>query len=94
MGSRARGPQRAGKRDGERLLYSLLKELKCSYISVAHRVPLYEHHDTMLELLGDGKWKLKPVESGAEAKSDGDPEHGKAEALRWFKLSSGEGMAD
>ena len=79
---------------GERLLYNLLKELGCSYISVAHRVTLYEHHDTMLELLGDGKWRIKPIELPDAKKSDGETEQGKAEALRWMKLSAGEGMAD
>ena len=49
---------------GERLLYKLLQEMGCSYVSVAHRVTLYEHHDTMLEMTGGGRWKLKPIEHG------------------------------
>ena len=47
---------------GERLLYDLLSEMGCSYLSVAHRVTLYQYHDTMLELTGGGKWEIRPIE--------------------------------
>ena len=79
---------------GERLLYGLLKELGCSYISVAHRVTLYEHHDTMLELLGDGKWRVKPVEVPAANQGDGRSELEKSESLGSLRLSAAEGMGD
>jgi len=52
---------------GERLLYELLQELGCAYISVAHRITLYEYHDTMLEVTGGGEWHLKPIEQEATA---------------------------
>ena len=47
--------------DGERLLYELLQEMNCSYISVAHRVTLYPFHDTILELTGEGNWAIRPM---------------------------------
>jgi len=47
--------------DGERLLYQLLQEMDCSYISVAHRVTLFPFHDTVLELTGEGNWVIRPV---------------------------------
>ena len=57
---------------GERLLYELLGKMGCAYISVAHRITLYEFHDTMLEMTGAGKWNLKQIGHEAVAgKTDG-----------------------
>lgn len=50
---------------GERLLYELLDEMGCAYISVAHRITLYEYHQTMLEMTGGGEWNLKPIKPEA-----------------------------
>lgn len=50
--------------DGERLLYELLQDMDCSYISVAHRVTLFPFHDTVLELTGEGNWAIRPVNDG------------------------------
>lgn len=80
---------------GERLLYRLLQEMGCSYVSVAHRVTLYEHHDTMLEMTGGGGWKLKPIEQGLNTgKTDGEAVAEIGDLLRVPILRPGEGMAD
>ncbi len=80
---------------GERLLYKLLQEMGCSYVSVAHRVTLYEHHDTMLEMTGGGGWKLKPIEHGVNTgKTDGKAVAEIGDLLGIPTLRPGEGMAD
>lgn len=45
----------------EGLLYGLLSEMGCSYLSVAHRITLNRYHDTMLELTGGGNWEIRPI---------------------------------
>ena len=47
--------------EGERLLYALLEQSDCSYVSVGHRITLFPFHDTVLELQGEGKWHMRPV---------------------------------
>jgi vitamin B12/bleomycin/antimicrobial peptide transport system ATP-binding/permease protein len=45
-------------------LYQLLRtELpECVVVSVSHRPTVEQHHDHLLELLGEGRWELRPVE--------------------------------
>jgi len=45
--------------DSERHLYSLLMKAVRAYISVGYRANLAKYHHTILELTGDGKWKLE-----------------------------------
>jgi len=44
--------------DTEKRLYNLLRERELSLISVGHRPSLKEFHDNILELNGQGNWKL------------------------------------
>ena len=44
--------------DTEKKLYSLLKERELSLISVGHRPSLKDFHENILELNGQGDWKL------------------------------------
>ena len=44
--------------ENERLLYTVLKSVGATVISVGHRPALVEHHTHVLELLGDGSWKI------------------------------------
>jgi putative ATP-binding cassette transporter len=48
---------------GECLLYQLLRDIDAAYVSVGHRVTLYPFHDTLLDLTGEGKWLLRPVQA-------------------------------
>ncbi|HEY1439442.1 MAG TPA: hypothetical protein VGF65_01070, partial [Mycobacterium sp.] len=45
-------------------LYQLLRsELPdCVVVSVSHRHTVEQHHEQQLQLLGDGQWRLGPVE--------------------------------
>ena len=45
-------------------LYQLLRsELPdCVVISVSHRTTVEQHHERLLELLGEGEWRITPVE--------------------------------
>ncbi len=45
----------------EKHLYNLLKERDLAVISVGHRPTLIEFHDSVLELVGDGNWRLMPT---------------------------------
>ena len=42
----------------ERLLYELLIERDVSFISVGHRPSLTRFHSSVLELYGNGDWRL------------------------------------
>jgi vitamin B12/bleomycin/antimicrobial peptide transport system ATP-binding/permease protein len=46
-------------------LYQLLRsELPdCVVVSVSHRHTVEQHHEQQLQLLGDGQWRLGPVET-------------------------------
>ena len=44
----------------EKLLYTLLKKRDLAVISVGHRPTLIEFHSTVLELMGQGEWRLLP----------------------------------
>ncbi|WP_320663495.1 ABC transporter ATP-binding protein/permease [Prochlorococcus sp. MIT 1223] len=44
----------------ERKLYELLKKRDLAFISVGHRPTLIEFHSSVLELLGEGAWRLIP----------------------------------
>ena len=80
---------------GERLLYELLEEMGCSYLSVAHRVTLYQYHDTMLELTGGGSWEIKPIEHELNpGKTDGKAVMAPADLPGIMNLKPAEGMAD
>jgi len=45
-------------------LYQLLRtELpECVVVSVSHRPTVEQHHDHLLELLGEGRWELRRIE--------------------------------
>ena len=45
----------------ERYLYQLLVEREMAVVSVGHRPTLREFHDTVLELDGEGGWRLLPA---------------------------------
>ena len=45
----------------EKALYELLVEREMAFVSVGHRPTLTEYHDTVLELHGNGSWRLLPV---------------------------------
>ena len=45
----------------ERHLYDLLTEREMAFVSVGHRPTLTEYHDTVLELDGQGAWRLLPA---------------------------------
>ena len=47
----------------ESRLYSLLRHREVSFISVGHRPTLKSFHDTVLEVIGDGGWRLIPATS-------------------------------
>lgn len=47
----------------EKHLYQLLKKRELAVISVGHRPTLIEFHSSVLELAGDGKWRLLPTSS-------------------------------
>lgn len=44
--------------ENERMLYTVLKSVGATVISVGHRPALVEHHTHVLELLGNGSWKI------------------------------------
>ena len=58
--------------DTERYLYSRLKTLCRSYISVGHRLQLMEYHSHILEYVGKGIWLKKRasdvIERGSNTK--------------------------
>jgi vitamin B12/bleomycin/antimicrobial peptide transport system ATP-binding/permease protein len=45
-------------------LYQLLRTQlpECVVVSVSHRPTVEQHHDHLLELLGEGRWELRPIE--------------------------------
>jgi putative ATP-binding cassette transporter len=45
----------------ESRLYSHLRTLGCTLISVAHRAALLRHHTQVLNLRGEGRWELVPA---------------------------------
>jgi putative ATP-binding cassette transporter len=45
----------------ERHLYGLLAEREMAFVSVGHRPTLTAFHDTVLELTGQGGWRLHPA---------------------------------
>jgi len=47
----------------ERHLYELLRQRDMAFISVGHRPTLMSFHQTVLELVGDGSWRLLPAAS-------------------------------
>lgn len=51
----------------EFMIYSLIRrELPDTVlVSVTHRSTVHRHHNTHLELLGEGKWRLGPVDETA-----------------------------
>jgi len=52
--------------DSEALLYRKLTEAEITVCSVGHRPTLLKYHDTLLRLLGDGKWRLEEIEETAK----------------------------
>ena len=47
----------------EEHLYALLRQRELSVISIGHRPTLKQFHDSVLELTGDGGWRLLPATS-------------------------------
>ncbi len=48
--------------DNEQHLYEQLQATKTTLVSVGHRVSLVKYHQQVLELLGDGSWRLVSTE--------------------------------
>ena len=48
--------------DNEQHLYEQLQATKTTLVSVGHRVSLVKYHQQVLELLGDGSWRLVSAE--------------------------------
>jgi putative ATP-binding cassette transporter len=48
--------------DNEQHLYEQLQGTKTTFVSVGHRVSLVKYHQQVLELLGDGSWRLVSTE--------------------------------
>jgi len=42
----------------ERNLYQCFQARNIGYVSVGHRPSLVEYHDLILELLGQGRWRI------------------------------------
>ncbi|MCB0322775.1 MAG: ABC transporter ATP-binding protein/permease [Bdellovibrionales bacterium] len=53
--------------ENQRVLYRLLEGIGATVVSVGHRVALKEHHDFVLELVGDGTWKFYPSDAAADS---------------------------
>jgi putative ATP-binding cassette transporter len=47
----------------EEHVYRLLQAAEITYISVGHRPSVLQYHQHVLELLGEGRWRLLPVET-------------------------------
>jgi putative ATP-binding cassette transporter len=47
----------------EEHLYRLLQAAAITYISVGHRPSVLQYHQHVLELTGEGRWRLLPVET-------------------------------
>ncbi|MBF2049397.1 MAG: ABC transporter ATP-binding protein/permease [Leptolyngbya sp. IPPAS B-1204] len=45
----------------EQRLYQKLRDMGTTFVSVGHRTSLLKYHDFVLELSGDGTWKLTPT---------------------------------
>jgi len=48
--------------DNEQHLYEQLQATKTTFVSVGHRMSLVKYHQQVLELLGDGSWRLVSTE--------------------------------
>ena len=48
--------------ENEQHLYEQLQATKTTFVSVGHRVSLVKYHQQVLELLGDGSWRLVSAE--------------------------------
>lgn len=48
--------------DNEQHLYEQLQATKTTFVSVGHRVSLVKYHQQVLELVGDGSWRLVSAE--------------------------------
>ena len=44
--------------NNQRTMYQLLQKEDITYLSVGHRPNLVEFHDIVLEVVGDGSWKI------------------------------------
>src|SRR6266581_4611250 len=47
----------------EERLYRLLQAAELTYVSVGHRPSVLQYHQHVLELTGEGRWRLLPVET-------------------------------
>jgi vitamin B12/bleomycin/antimicrobial peptide transport system ATP-binding/permease protein len=47
----------------EEHLYHLMQAIELTYVSVGHRPSLVQYHQYVLELAGEGHWRLLPVET-------------------------------
>jgi putative ATP-binding cassette transporter len=46
----------------EERIYKLLKQTETTLVSVSHHPSILKYHEEVLELMGDGKWKVQPAE--------------------------------
>ncbi|MBX6377511.1 MAG: ABC transporter ATP-binding protein/permease [Clostridia bacterium] len=53
--------------DTEEALFGWLAETGTTFVSVGHRASLLKHHRLVVELTGDGSWRLRPVGERASA---------------------------
>ena len=47
--------------ENEVCLYGRLQDSSTTLVSVSHRVAILKYHDRVLELMGDGEWRLRPA---------------------------------
>lgn len=67
--------------DSEEKMYGHLKETDTTFISISHRPAIHKYHRLDLELLGDGAWRLKNVQSQGGA--GGGASHRPPRPIRW-----------
>lgn len=47
--------------ENEEILYKLVNELGCSFVSIGHRSTLKQYHDFLLTVKGEGKWVVEAL---------------------------------
>jgi vitamin B12/bleomycin/antimicrobial peptide transport system ATP-binding/permease protein len=49
--------------ENESHLYTYIRNMNCSYVSVGHRSTLLKYHHVKLTVIGNGKWKIEATHS-------------------------------